>query len=112
MLMEPKRFANDALDAVAPDGVADYARGDRESEPGSPAFVAAHEDRERAVCGAACVAVHAVEFGFRSEALRRLERPSGSVQVKESERVGARSGLADAQTLRRLRPFARRRAST
>jgi len=62
MLMETKRFTDDALDAIAAYGVADHTSGDRETEPRKCAAVQSHEHRERAVGRAACIAIDAVEF--------------------------------------------------
>jgi hypothetical protein len=92
MLVLSKRFANEPLDAIASHGVADDPRGDRESEARDAAVIAAREDRKRAVGGAARVTIHAIEFGFGLETLRRFERPGGCLQVDDR---GMRPGGPD-----------------
>lgn len=111
MLMLAKRFAHQALDTVAPYRSADDAGGNRQSKAWSRATGVARENREECVGAAARITIYAVEFGFLPEALRRFERPRVSLQVGGSNGRGRRCA-SGAQTVKRLRPFARRRAST
>lgn len=109
MLMLAKRLANQTLDAIATHRIADDAGGDRQSKTRDGSAGVSRKYREYAVGRAARITIHAIEFGFLPEALRGLERPCGR---QGRERGGGAKSARTAQTVRRLRPFARRRART
>jgi hypothetical protein len=77
MLMLTKRFPNETLDAIAAHRIPHDAGGDRQSKAGNGCARVPRKYREESVGGAARVTIHAIEFGFLPEALRRFERPSG-----------------------------------
>jgi hypothetical protein len=110
MLMLTKRLANQAFEAIAPNGVADHARGDRKSKAGLGSAVGSRKNGEQIIGGAARLAIDAIELGFLPETLCRSKRPCLNLQTR------LRTSTSDAPmrvyTVRRLRPFARRRAMT
>jgi hypothetical protein len=108
MLVQAEGFANETLDVITTDRVADDAGGNRQSKAGRCCAGVAREDREVGVGAAARITIDAIEFGFMPEALRRFERTQ---QVRSEGRVRAWLRRR-VQTVRRLRPFARRRART
>ena len=110
MLMLPKRFANQAFDAVTPHGVADDARGDRKSKTGLASTVGSCKDGEQIIGGAARLTIDAIEFGFLPETLCRIERPCLNLQTRLQ--TSTSDATMRVYTVRRLRPFARRRAIT
>jgi hypothetical protein len=110
MLMMAKRLADQALDVIAPNRITDNASGNRQSQAGRLSAGAAREDCEEGIGRAARIAIDAIEFGFLPEALCRLKRPCVRQASREWSEV--RQCARVAQTVRRLRPFARRRAST
>jgi hypothetical protein len=95
MLMLAKRFTDQTLDAIATHRIANDAGGDRQSKAGSGGAGVSRKDREARVGGAARVTIHAIEFGFSSEALRRFERPCG----RQGNRRGVSSAADRAQRL-------------
>ncbi|HKU14531.1 MAG TPA: hypothetical protein VJQ52_09060 [Steroidobacteraceae bacterium] len=74
MLMLAERFADEAFDAVAADGVPHDAGGDRQSKAGHGRAGVTRKYREESVGRAARIPIHAIEFGFLPEALRGLKR--------------------------------------
>ena len=74
MLMLAKRFAYEAFDAIAADGIPHDAAGDRQSKSRHARAGIARKYREESVSRAARIAIHAIEFGFLPEALRGLKR--------------------------------------
>jgi len=107
MLMLAKRFPNETFDAIATHGIPDDAGGDRQSKAGNRRTGVARKYREQSVGRAACITIHAIEFGFLSETLRGFERPSGrqAHETKERERAGAdeRAYRSDSETLATFR---------
>ena len=114
MLMLAKRFPDETLDAIAADRIPNDAAGDRQSKARSGRAGVPRKYREKGVGRAARITIHAIEFGFLPEALRGFERPCGRQAKRQSWKRagGAADRRAAAQTVRRLRPFARRRART
>ena len=109
MLMLAKRFPDQTLDAIAAYRVANDAGGNRQSKARNARAGVPRKYREESVGRTARVTIHAIEFRFFPEALRGFERASG----RQASRDGAGDAKrAAAQTVRRLRPFARRRART
>ena len=74
MLMLAKRFADEAFDAIAADGIPHDAGGNRQSKAGHGRAGVTRKYREEGVGRAARVLVHAIEFGFLPDALRGLKR--------------------------------------
>lgn len=108
MLMQPERFPDQTLDAIASHGAADDACCDRQSEPGSRSAVRPDEDGEQRIGETFRILVDAIEVRFVMKTLRRGERPGGCLQERKSNDGDA----GGRQTVRRLRPLARRRDST
>ena len=109
MLVLAKRFPDEALDAIATYRIPHDAGGDRQSKTRHACTGVSRKYREESVGGAARITIHAIEFRFFPEALRGFERTRG----RQASRDGAGGAKrAAAQTVRRLRPFARRRART
>jgi len=109
MLMLAKGFAYQAFDMITAHRVADDARRNGKTESRLAAAIVACEDGEEIIGETACVAIDAIEFGFLPKALCRFERPRVGLQVGRRRGTGDASELAS-YTVRRLRPFARRRA--
>jgi hypothetical protein len=99
MLMLTKRFPNETLDAIAAHCIPDDAGGDRQSKAGDRRAGVARKYREKSVGRAARITIHAIEFGFLSEALRGFERPSGR-QARETRSCDGASCAERAQRLR------------
>jgi len=91
MLMLAKRFPDEPLDAIAADCIPDDAGGDRQSKAGHRRAGVTRKYREQSVGRAARIPIHAIEFGFLSEALRGFEQPGGRQALKSSkcERAGS-----------------------
>jgi hypothetical protein len=91
MLMLAKRFPDETLDAIAAHRIPHDAGGDRQSKAGTRRAGVARKYREQSVGRAARITIHAIEFGFLSEALRGFERPGGRQALKSSkcERAGS-----------------------
>jgi hypothetical protein len=73
MLVLTKRFPDQTLDAIAAHRIPHDAGGDRQSKAGHRRTGVARKYREESVGRAARIPIHAIEFGFLSEALRGLE---------------------------------------
>lgn len=106
--MLAKRLTDQALDAIAADGVTDDAGGNRKSKAWRGAAGAARENREKCVGEAARITIDAIEFGFLPEALRRFERPRRCLQVERRTNGSAAVGraLLDREALAALRTAA------
>ena len=85
MLMLAKRFPDEPLDAIAADCISDDAGGDRQSKARHRRTGVTRKYREQSVGRAARITIHAIEFGFLSEALRGFERPGGRQARKSSK---------------------------
>jgi hypothetical protein len=73
MLMLTKRFPDQTLDAIATHCIPNDAGGNRQSKARQRRPGVARKYREKSVGRAARITIHAIEFGFLSEALRGLE---------------------------------------
>jgi hypothetical protein len=110
VLMQAKRFPQQALDAVASNRITDESCRDRQTQPRMGTIVMPRKDGKEVVSEATSVFVDAIEIGFVPETLCRCERPRVSLQVRG--RKSTRRDSIAPQTVKRLRPFARRRANT
>jgi hypothetical protein len=81
VLVRPKRFAHESLDAIATHRATDDTRGNSQTEPRDGGIVGACEDSEESIGAASSVAVDAIKVGFLPESLSRGERPRASLQV-------------------------------
>jgi|GEM_PF-3029987 hypothetical protein len=86
MLMVPERFANDTLQPIAPNGVADDASPDRQPQARMGKVVAAYENSKQAIGETSRILVDAIELRFVMETLRRSERSGGGLQEIETQR--------------------------
>jgi hypothetical protein len=99
-----ERFAGEALDAIAVDGVAGSFHTDGETEAYMTDRTGPGDDEKQRVRRPLTFTVNGVEF-----------RLVGKASVARKAARGERNGgalLGSGQTARRLRPFARRRLST
>lgn len=110
MLMLPERFPDQPFDAVSGDRIADDSCRDRQPQSCHRPRRRTGEHSKLSVGGAFRVTINAIKIRFVMKTLRRSERPGDCLQVRLLTR--ARSTLEQRQTVRRLRPFARRRART
>lgn len=62
VLMKTERFANQALDAIAPDGVTHGLGGDGDTQSWKRQLIGSHDDREHRIGVAAALLVHAIEI--------------------------------------------------
>ena len=85
MLMLAKRFPDQTLDAIAAHRIPNDAGGNRQSKAGHRRAGVARKYREKSVGRAARITIHAIEFGFLSEALRGFELPCGRRAHETSE---------------------------
>ncbi len=111
MLEVAKRFSNQTLHLIASHGTTDDTRRHRQSETSSSSVIWTYKDGKHRIGKATCILVDAIEIRFVMEALRRSERPGDRLQ-ESSIVCGEKLVRRPDQTLRRLRPLARRRAST
>jgi len=91
MLMLTKRFPDQTLDAIAAHRIPHDAGGNRQSKARHRRAGIARKYREKSVGRAARITIHAIEFGFLSEALRGFELPCGrrGHETSECERGSA-----------------------
>ena len=82
MLMQPKRLAYQALDAVSPNCAADDARSNGQPQSRLRSLVGTDENRELGIGKPSRILVDAIEVRFIVETLRRSERPGGCLQVR------------------------------
>ena len=106
MLMQAERLSDQALDAIAVYGSANDAGSHGKSKAGLRSRVGTNKDGEEGIGKPARIFVDAIEVRFVVETLRRSERPGRCLQSLGSNDDAVR------QTVRRLRPFARRRDRT
>jgi hypothetical protein len=104
LLAVSKRFAREALHAIAVDRVACGFDPDGETEAGMSESTGSHDDEKQCVGRPLTFTVNGVEFRFVGEASLARKAARGE------RNGGALPGSG--QTARRLRPFARRRLST
>jgi hypothetical protein len=91
MLMQTKRFTNQALDAIATNRIADQASSDRQTQSRMRTAIMPCENGEEIISEAARLFVDAVEFGFLSETLCRCERPRVDLQLAGSKEHATRA---------------------
>jgi hypothetical protein len=99
-----ERFAREALDAVALDGVARSLDADGEAEPGLACIVGSGDHEEQRIGRSLALPVNGVELRLVGQAARARKASRDWRAIVTARENG--------QTARRLRPFARRRART
>ena len=115
LLRQPERFTDQALDAITRHRIA-HRCGRRSPIQGGERRRrwVSRKYREERVGRAACVTIHAIEFGFLPQALRGFES-SGRSGDGGNRRIGVSALIARSDSHSEtifLRPFARRRART
>ena len=74
MLVKPKRFSDQAFDAIAPHGIANESRRHRQSESCCGATIGTNENRKLCIGETSRIFVDAIEVRFVMKSLRRSER--------------------------------------
>ncbi len=104
VLAMTERFAREALDAVALDGVARGLDADGEAKPGLSCVVGSGNHEEQRIGRSLALPVNGVELRLVGQAARARKASREWRAIVTARENG--------QTARRLRPFARRRART
>lgn len=81
MLVQTEGFANQTFDAIAPNGVSDHPRRNRQPQACMGLAILARENGKVAIGEASSVLIDAIEFGFLPEAMCRCERPRLNLQA-------------------------------
>lgn len=81
MLMVSKRFSDQPFEPVAPNRVADDARGNRQTQTCNRPVVGANENGEEGIGEAPRILIDAIEIRFVMKTLRRGERPGDCLQA-------------------------------
>lgn len=87
MLVMSKRFADQSLQVIAPNGTADDTGRDRQPKARLRTIIASNENREQRIREASRILIDAIEIRFVMESLRRCERPGESLQVTLQEAI-------------------------
>jgi hypothetical protein len=104
LLAVSERFAHEALQSIALDGVAGGLDADCKPEPGAAGIIGTSDDQEQRVRGTLALAMYCVELRLVGQSARARKGARGERAIVETR--------GNDQTARRLRPFARRRLST